>query len=64
MQTETNEKLWKVKDVAGYLGVSGTWVYMLIGQGELATVRVGSRSIRVTDSSLRVFLNRQNKKGG
>lgn len=64
MQTETNEKLWKVKDVADYMGVSGTWVYMLISRGDLVTILVGSRSVRVTDSSLRVFLNRQNKKGG
>jgi excisionase family DNA binding protein len=36
------ESLWTVKDVAGYLKVSTSWVYMHAEDGTLPSVRIGS----------------------
>jgi excisionase family DNA binding protein len=35
------EKLWTVADVADYLGVSVSWVYLHASKGDLPYLRVG-----------------------
>jgi excisionase family DNA binding protein len=39
---ETIGELWDVGRVAGFLGVSRSWVYSAVASGNLPVVRVGS----------------------
>jgi len=36
------ERLWKVQDVAEFLGVSSSWVYLHVGMSDLPYRRVGA----------------------
>lgn len=36
------DKLWTVKDVAAYFGVSTSWVYQHAEAGDLPCIRVGA----------------------
>ena len=38
---QQSEKLWKVNDVAEYLGVSSSWVYLHAEAGDLPSLRIG-----------------------
>ena len=40
-QSAAPMRLWKVADVAEYLGVSESWVYLHVSQGDLPYLRVG-----------------------
>lgn len=57
----TNSKLLKVKEVADYLKCTTNWVYILVRQGKLKTVKVGSRSVRITEESLTAYLKAQER---
>ncbi|HYD40081.1 MAG TPA: helix-turn-helix domain-containing protein [Anaeromyxobacter sp.] len=39
--TPPDDRLWTVKDVARYLGVSASWVYQHVAAGELPYRRIG-----------------------
>ena len=51
------EKVWlRVPEAAELLGLPRTRAYELIQRGELPTVRIGERSIRVNRAELERFL--------
>lgn len=39
--TANRDRLWKVQDVAEYLRVSASWVYLHVSLGDLPYLRVG-----------------------
>ena len=47
------------EDIAFALKAERTWVYRLLASGELATVRRGSRYVRVRESELQRWIDRQ-----
>ena len=49
-------KLLRARDVADRLGLSQLYVYELIRDGKLASVRVGTRSIRVPEDDVERFI--------
>jgi len=55
----TSNRLLKVKEVADYLNCTTTWVYLLVKQGKLKTVKVGSRAVRIPQESLDAYLKGQ-----
>jgi excisionase family DNA binding protein len=55
------ESLWRVQDVARFLAVSTSWVYMAARSGVLAPVRVG-RSVRFRPALVRALV--QGEPGG
>ncbi len=55
------EALWRVQDVARFLAVSASWVYMAARSGVLAPVRVG-RSVRFRPALVRALV--QGEPGG
>jgi excisionase family DNA binding protein len=48
------ERLWKVPDVAGYLSVSESWVYLHVSQGDLPYKRIGGL-LRFDSEAIRRF---------
>jgi len=55
----TSNRLLKVKEVADYLNCTTTWVYLLVKQGKLKTVKVGSRAVRIPQDSLDAYIKGQ-----
>jgi excisionase family DNA binding protein len=55
------ESLWRVQDVARFLAVSTSWVYMAARSGALPPVRVG-RSVRFRPGLVRALV--QGEPGG
>ena len=55
------EALWRVQDVARFLAVSASWVYMAARSGVLPPVRVG-RSVRFRPALVRALV--QGEPGG
>jgi len=51
--------LLKPSEVAQRLGIGKTKVYDLIGRGELPTLRLGPRCLRVSASALDIWIERQ-----
>lgn len=52
----TDDRLWKVEEVAAYLSVSRSTVYRLIRDRELQRVRIHRRAVRITGASLRRYV--------
>lgn len=50
------EKLYRVKEIAAITGEDVQTVYRRIREGEISSMTLGKRSIRVTESSLRRWL--------
>ena len=50
-------------EVAGVLGVSPATVGRLVRAGELESVKVGPRLVRIKAESLKAYLSRQGRKG-
>jgi len=55
----TSNRLLKVTEVADYLNCTTTWVYLLVKQGKLKTVKVGSRAVRIPQDSLDAYIKGQ-----
>jgi len=54
-------KLLKSQEVAEKLGVSKSYVYQLISNGELPVVRLGEKAIRIRPEDLDRFLEKSSK---
>jgi excisionase family DNA binding protein len=63
MYKHLQEPLLTRREVAEALGVSVQTVARLIGRGELETVRVGERFVRIPAESLEQYLQAQEKGG-
>ncbi|MBX7133053.1 MAG: helix-turn-helix domain-containing protein [Fimbriimonadaceae bacterium] len=51
--------LLTVRESASVLGISRTTLYLLINQGRLRVVRIGSRGVRIPVSELEKFVDDQ-----
>ncbi len=60
MQNESKEerKLWDAADVAAYMKVSRSWIYMRVEAGLIPHIRIGNL-IRFEPETLKEFLNRE-----
>lgn len=58
LPSETEDRLVKISEAAFRLGCSPEWVRILAKRGELDLHRLGPKSYRVTDSSLRAYIER------
>lgn len=55
VQIERNvARLWRVEDVADYLGVSNSWVYKVAAAGGLPVRRIGAL-LRFDQEAIRAF---------
>jgi excisionase family DNA binding protein len=52
------ERLWKARDVAGFLGIGRNAVYEMADRGELPSVRIGSR-VRFVPEEIRAWVAQQ-----
>jgi len=52
------EKLLKIPEVSERLAISIRQVWRLIATGSIASVRVGTRSTRVPETALAVFISK------
>jgi len=59
MMGDKNDRLLKISDVADRLSCTTTWVYLLVKQGKLKRVKVGSRAVRIPETSLATYLKAQ-----
>ncbi len=64
MHTHLQKPLLSRAEVAEVLGVSVQTVARMIGRGELETVQVGERFVRIPAESLERYLQAQEKGGG
>jgi len=60
--TEPDLQLMTVADVADRLRISTRQVWRLIADGELETVRIGSRAVRVPTASVVAYVARQRER--
>jgi len=52
------QKLMTANEVASKLSISRSMVYKLMKEGEIQTVRIGARAIRVTVQALQNYVER------
>ncbi len=57
------ERLWKVADVADFLGVSVRWVHLHVSQGDLPYTRIGGL-LRFWPYAIRTYARRSEPKSG
>lgn len=50
------DEVWKVEDVAAYLGVPKKTIYNKVAQGTIPHVRIGERTIRFRKSAIEQWL--------
>lgn len=58
------EPLLKPREVAAILSVSRSHVYQLISSGQIPSVRVGERTVRVRRSDLEAYIESRVSGGG
>ena len=46
------DRLMKIKEVAGLIGEDPATVYKRVRSGEITSIRVGRRGVRITESEL------------
>lgn len=56
------ESLWKVADVARYLGLSRSWVYQRAESGELPSLKVGG-ALRFEPEAIRAYARGEQQPG-
>jgi len=50
------DRLYRVKEASALLAIGHTKTYELIGAGELRTVRIGERGVRIPESEIARFV--------
>lgn len=53
------DRLWRVTDVARYLGMSESWIYHAVERGELPARRIGNR-LRFEPEAIKRYVQREN----
>jgi len=56
------EKLMRVKEVSGVTGEDVMTTYRRIRAGEIKTIKIGKRGLRVKESELKRWLNMNNER--
>ncbi len=54
---DENEKMYTCREVAEILGVSLTWIYILIRRDKMSCVMIGSRRMRIPQSAIKDFVD-------
>ena len=58
------DQLLRKAEVAEHLGLSRATLERLITRGELPVVRVSERTVRISEASLRDFIQRRTERSG